>query len=60
MRKPQWKIEFDRMKGEVGTEIAELYEEYPRPVVMAAMQDALDREMMRRFKEDFRDGYESE
>lgn len=59
-KKPQWKIEFDRMKGEVGTEIAALYEEYPVPVVWAVMEESLNRYDMRRYKEDFKDEYESE
>jgi hypothetical protein len=41
MQKPEWKVDFDKQVAECGIDIAQLYKEYPEPVVKEALLQAL-------------------
>lgn len=43
--KPQWKVDYDRQKAELQTEMAEVLTGYPEPVVREALAELLTHEV---------------
>lgn len=43
--KPQWKVEYDREKAELQTELADVFAEYPDTVVREVLAELLTREV---------------
>lgn len=54
--KPQWKVEYDRQKGELQMEIAEVLTGYPEPVVREVLAELLTREVGDQARREYSNG----
>lgn len=58
MKKPDWKIEFDKQVAECSMTIAKLYREYPEPVVHAALNKEASLMTAKQQRERFEEQYD--